>query len=47
VPQICNLFVLMFLLMFIFALLGMQTFGGTVRVRVRVRVRVSPNPNQP
>jgi hypothetical protein len=29
VPQICNLFVLMFLLMFIFALLGMQTFGGT------------------
>ena len=47
IPQISNLFVLMFLMMFIFALLGMQTFGGTVRVRVRVRVRVSPNPNQP
>ena len=29
VPQISNLFVLMFLMMFIFALLGMQTFGGT------------------
>ena len=29
IPQISNLFVLMFLLMFIFALLGMQAFGGT------------------
>merc|ERR1719271_2416994 len=29
IPQISNLFVLMFLIMFIFALLGMQTFGGT------------------
>ena len=29
IPQISNLFVLMLLLMFIFALLGMQTFGGT------------------
>ena len=29
VPQIANLFILMFLLMFIFSLLGMQAFGGT------------------
>merc|ERR1712185_779196 len=29
IPQITNLFILMFLMMFIFALLGMQTFGGT------------------
>jgi hypothetical protein len=29
IPQISNLFVLMFLMMFIFALLGMQMFGGT------------------
>ena len=29
IPQISNLFVLMFLMMFIFALLGMQTFGAT------------------
>ena len=29
IPQISNLFVLMVLIMFIFALLGMQTFGGT------------------
>ena len=29
IPQISNLFVLMFLMMFIFSLLGMQTFGGT------------------
>lgn len=29
VPQIANLFILMFLVMGIFALLGMQTFGGT------------------
>ena len=29
IPQISNLFVLMFLVMTIFALLGMQTFGGT------------------
>ena len=29
IPQISNLCVLLFILMFIFALLGMQTFGGT------------------
>jgi hypothetical protein len=29
IPQISNLFVLMFLMMFIFALLGMQAFGAT------------------
>ena len=29
IPQISNLFILMFLIMFIFSLLGMQTFGGT------------------
>ena len=29
IPQIANVFILMFLIQFIFALLGMQTFGGT------------------
>ena len=28
-PQIANLFILMFLMMFIFSLLGMQAWGGS------------------
>ena len=46
IPQMANLFVLMFLVMVIFSLLGMQLFGGAYDPGSRARWR-SPTPRAP